>query len=72
MFLEEHTKEYGVPLLMSGELYDLLSPTVQARCRWLDSLSVTGRDEPLDLFTFDFTQDGMGASVRLAHLSNCF
>jgi hypothetical protein len=40
MFLEEHTKEYGVPLLMSGELYDLLSPTVQVRCRWLDSLSV--------------------------------
>jgi class 3 adenylate cyclase len=63
MFLEEHTKEYGVPLLMSGEVYDLLCPTVQMRCRWLDSMSVVGRDEPLDIFTFDYTLEGIGMNA---------
>ncbi len=58
--LEEHTKEYGVPFLFSGELYDRLSPVIKARCRWLDSLLVAGRPNPLDIFTFDITKEGMG------------
>ncbi len=58
--LEEHTKEYGVPFLLSGELYDRLSPVIKARCRWLDSLLVAGRPNPLDIFTFDITKEGMG------------
>lgn len=57
--LEEFTKHYDLPLLFSGEFYDLLSPAIQLRCRWLDSIVLPGRSDPLDVFTFDMTQEGI-------------
>lgn len=37
--LEGDTKKYGVPILLSGEMYDILSPFVRAYCRLIDQVS---------------------------------
>mmetsp|Transcript_2956 Transcript_2956/g.4240 ORF Transcript_2956/g.4240 Transcript_2956/m.4240 type:complete len:1015 (-) Transcript_2956:227-3271(-) len=63
--LEGLTKRYGLSILMSGNFYDLLSPTCRRRCRLVDKLLITGDDSDnedegldddenlLDLYTFD-------------------
>lgn len=38
--LDEFAAEYGVPLVFSGDVYDLLSPELQAHCRWLDAVQI--------------------------------
>lgn len=40
--LEAATKQYGVPLLISGELYQLLSVPVRNYCRHIDTVAVKG------------------------------
>ena len=55
---------YGVPLLLSGEMYALLSPFVRAFCRRLDCVKVSGRETPITLYTFDMQQRGMDAVCR--------
>jgi hypothetical protein len=52
--LEAATKQYGVPILMSGDFHALLSPPVQQRCRMLDRVTVKGSLEPISVFTWDF------------------
>jgi class 3 adenylate cyclase len=49
--LESSTKEYGVPLLMSGPFYNLLSPEAAADCRKVD---VIGKSKKASgLYTYD-------------------
>ena len=62
--LEGTTKLYGVPLLLSGEMFALLSPFVRAFCRRLDCVKVSGRETPIVLYTFDMQQKGMDAVCR--------
>ena len=52
--LEAATKQYGVPILMSGDFHALLSPRVQQRCRMLDRVTVKGSLEPISVFAWDF------------------
>ena len=40
--LEAATKQFGVPLLMSGELHRHLSPEIQEKCRHIDTVKVKG------------------------------
>lgn len=49
--LEGDTKMYGVPILMSGEFFDLLSLSVKSMCRQVDSLKAPEQEAPLRLFT---------------------
>jgi len=51
--LEETTKIYGVPLLLSGAFFDILSSRVQEYCRHLDTIMVKGHNSPLRLYTSD-------------------
>ena len=51
--LEAATKQYGVPLLISGQVYDILSPFVQRYCREIDIVTVKGSVLPLKLYTVD-------------------
>ena len=64
--LEEATKQFGVPILMSGPFVCLLSPPSQhpltAYIRPVDVVRVKGSAVPIALFTFDFFDaiaDGM-------------
>ena len=51
--LEAATKQYGVPLLMSGEFAALLSPALRARARPIDVVTVKGSAVPVVLHTYD-------------------
>lgn len=51
MRLEGDTKIYGVPILMSGEFFDLLSLPIKSYCRQIDSLKSHDQETPLRLFS---------------------
>ena len=51
--LEAATKQYGVNLLISHELYERFSKRVQRFCRQIDRVTVKGSKKPLGLFTVD-------------------
>jgi class 3 adenylate cyclase/TolA-binding protein len=51
--LQDCTKLYGMPILMSGEFVALLSPYVRSFCRRLDVIRVSGREAPVNLYGFD-------------------
>lgn len=51
--LQDLTKIYGTPLLVSGEFYTLLSPYLKSYMRRVDVVKVVGRDIPMNLYAFD-------------------
>lgn len=57
--LEAATKQYGVSLLISHELYDKFSKRVQRLCREIDRVTVKGSQKPLGLFTVDLDLEGL-------------
>ena len=42
MRLEEGTKAYGIPFLISGPMYDTCTPAMQKECRLIDKVLVSG------------------------------
>ena len=44
-FLESATKTYGVPLLMTDSVYNLLDPSNRYRCRKIDQLIMLSEEE---------------------------
>ena len=60
--LEAATKQYGVPILISGELYSLLSDKVKEFTREVDTVTVKGSVKPLQLFTVPIQQDSIEES----------
>jgi class 3 adenylate cyclase len=51
--LEAATKQFGVPLLLSEDFVNILSPHVQPECRQIDRVTVKGSIEPIGIFTYD-------------------
>ncbi|OMJ82155.1 hypothetical protein SteCoe_17232 [Stentor coeruleus] len=51
--LEASTKMYGVPILISGALYDILSNDIQNYCRKIDVVILKGMSKQLNLYTCD-------------------
>ena len=51
--LEAATKQYGVPLLVSGEMNDAISDPVQKYLRHIDTVTVKGSVKPMRLYTVD-------------------
>jgi class 3 adenylate cyclase len=51
--LESATKAYGVPLLISGELYNNLTDENKRICRRIDKVTVKGSVAPMVLYTTD-------------------
>ncbi|OMJ73157.1 hypothetical protein SteCoe_28226 [Stentor coeruleus] len=44
---------YGIPLLISGTLYDIFSKDVQKYCRKIDVVTIKGNSKPISLYTSD-------------------
>lgn len=61
--LQDATKIYGTPLLVSGEFYSLLSPYLKCYCRRIDVVKVGGREAPINLYTFDMHPHALAAVV---------
>jgi len=60
---EAATKQYGVPLLFSGDLYDLFSVTTKKKCRHIDTITVKGSIKPVRVYTCDVNHsDEIGIS----------
>jgi len=57
--LEAATKQYGVPLLISSDLYVLFSEEIQKLCRKLDVVTVKGSQVPITLYTVDLSSDDL-------------
>jgi len=51
--LQAATKQYGVPLLISGHVYQMLSNYVKKYCREIDTVTVKGSVLPIKLYTVD-------------------
>jgi class 3 adenylate cyclase len=51
--LETATRQFGLSLLISGPLYDLLSDDMKSICRFVDCVMVKGSVLPLELYTID-------------------
>jgi class 3 adenylate cyclase len=51
--LESACRMYGVPMLLSSNLHNLLSKKMKALCRRIDRVTLKGSKEPLDLFVVD-------------------
>jgi class 3 adenylate cyclase len=51
--LEAATKQFGVPMLVSGQLFSIMTPQSQQYMRMIDRVTVKGSIEPLDLYTCD-------------------
>jgi len=62
--LQDATKIYGTPLLVSGEFYSLLSPYVKCYCRRVDVVKVSGREAPINLYTFDIHPRALAAIIE--------
>lgn len=70
--LEAATRQFGVPLLISGELHDLLSVQIQLIMREVDCVMVKGSKVPTRLFTCDVSINSippLSAEESLAGLS---
>jgi len=59
--LEAATKQYGVPLLMSGQFVDLLPESSMAWCRRVDVVAVKGSQSAMQLYSC--SRSGGSASV---------
>ena len=57
--LEAATKQYGVPLLISGVLYDIFSTEIKFICREIDKVTVKGSLQPMRLYTVDLDFDNL-------------
>lgn len=55
--LEGATRQYGVSLLISGELFNLLSEDVKKICRLIDIVTLKGSIEPIKLYTVDVNEN---------------
>ena len=55
--LEAATKQYGVLLLVSGDLYNCFSKRVKEKCREIDCVTVKGSINPIKLYTVDVDID---------------
>ena len=51
--LEAATKQYGIPILISGELYRIFSEKTKEKCRHIDTVTVKGSLVPMELYTPD-------------------
>ncbi len=55
--LETSSRQYGVPLLASHFVHELLSPEVQNLCRMVDVVTVKGSEVPVGVYTYDCLED---------------
>lgn len=57
--LEAATKQYGVPLLISGDMYEVFTPEIKGICREIDKVTVKGSIQPMRLFTVDINTENL-------------
>lgn len=64
MRLQESTKLYGVPVLISGYLHSLFTPQTQRLCRHIDTIAFHSSEFIVKLFTIDLDLPQLGGKRR--------
>lgn len=57
--LEAATKQFGVPFLISEDLYEIMTPALQVYARMIDRVTVKGSNKPLKLYSIDMNLDNI-------------
>ncbi len=60
--LEAATKQYGVPLLVSGSIHFMFTAPIQNLCREIDTVTVKGSIHPVKFYTVDMDFDNLEES----------
>ena len=55
--LEAATRQFGVDLLISESLYEMLTEEMKDFCRNIDRVTVKGSEKPVKLYTVDLNLD---------------
>lgn len=63
--LEAATQQYGVEILISGQIFDLLSIDLKSICRLIDLVTVKGSVEPIRLYTIDLNLKTLKPSKKI-------
>ncbi|KAH7650097.1 membrane associated adenylyl cyclase with 6 transmembrane regions and an adenylyl cyclase domain [Cryptosporidium bovis] len=63
--LEEATKHYGVYILLSGSVFDMLSLNMKHFCRKIDCVTLKGSKTPIDLYTIDINPELVKSPVPI-------
>ena len=58
--LEAATKQFGVPILISGALQNVCTPETKKHLRHIDRVTVKGSIQPIDLYTCDLDYNKLG------------
>lgn len=53
--LEAGTKHYGIPMLISGDLYNLMTLRNKEHLRQVDKVIMAAGEKPMDLYTVDLS-----------------
>jgi class 3 adenylate cyclase len=61
--LEAATKQFEVPLLISGHLRDILSYPLQQICREIDNVTVKGSVKPMRVYTITIDTNSLHATI---------
>ena len=64
--LEAATKQFGVHILISEDLYQMLTPSLQKFCRNIDRVTVKGSAKPIRLYTIDLKLDNISPPMDKA------
>jgi hypothetical protein len=67
--LEGATKQYGVPLLITGHLHDVLTERTQYYSRLVDAVTMKGGTEIYKLYTIDIDPTGIATEKGEGHKS---
>ncbi|KAK9817269.1 hypothetical protein WJX72_012075 [[Myrmecia] bisecta] len=65
--LEAATKQFGTTMLLSEDIYRMLSPIVRKRVRQIDCVTVKGSVKPLGIYTYDICLDNVTAPDVSVH-----
>ena len=57
--LEAASKQYGVPILVSGDFHSVMTTETQGMCREIDTITVKGSIKPVRIFTVDVQTDNL-------------
>lgn len=66
--LEGATKQFGVPLLISGSMIASMTPKCGKECRMIDRISVVGQEQPLELYTCDVDVDNLENKIKVGEV----
>jgi class 3 adenylate cyclase len=67
--LEGATRQYGVTILLSGDVYDNLSECLKNICRKIDIVKVKGSDKPLHIYTVDVNLENLKTGKKKKQMS---